>query len=415
MPFFAFMLQIIDIVAKSAAKCVQGYEGTVPNDGMHFGTPLPPSADDTTIYDYFFDKPTATWRTWTSIVPDVTIPSTAQFSDIIVPTAETTRFTHLLNLAVKHGHPFLTIGPTGTGKSIQTASYLASLPISQWAPIFVTLSARTTANMTQEQIESRLDKRGRGVFGPSVGRRAVAFVDDLNMPSKEVYGAQPPIELQRQFHDHGGWYGRDNAFRELVDLQFVAAMGPPGGGRTFVTNRYLRHFSTVALTEASDTTLTAIFQKILSWRWVAPGAPAALRPLVSQIVAATLALYHAAMAGLLPTPAKSHYVFNLRDYARVISGVMLLPPDQLGDGAVVTVRRLWVHEAFRVFGDRLTEEADQKWLLDKVRGITTSALGAPLDTLLQSLNGGGTTKVEHVRRLFFVDFMDADNPPNQRR
>jgi dynein heavy chain len=94
---------------------------------------------------------------------------------------------------------------------------------------------------------------------------------------------------------------------------------------------------------------------------------------------------------------------------------MLLPPDQLGDGAVVTVRRLWVHEAFRVFGDRLTEEADQKWLLDKVRGITTSALGAPLDTLLQSLNGGGTTKVEHVRRLFFVDFMDADNPPNQRR
>lgn len=41
-------------------------------------------------------------------------------------------------------------------------------------------------------------------------------------------------------------YGRDNLFRQMVDVQFVAAMGPPGGGRAFVTNRLLRHFSTLA-------------------------------------------------------------------------------------------------------------------------------------------------------------------------
>lgn len=43
--------------------------------------------------------------------------------------------------------------------------------------------------------------------------------------------------------------GRDNVFRQMVDVQFVAAMGPPGGGRTFVTNRYLRHFNTLALAQ----------------------------------------------------------------------------------------------------------------------------------------------------------------------
>lgn len=75
------------------------------------------------------------------------------------------------------------------------------------------------------------------------------------------------------------------------------------------------------------------------------------------MVQATMAVYKAAVTTFLPTPSKSHYVFNLRDFSRVVRGVLLVPKTHLNEGDKLV--RLWVHEVYRVFYDRLVDDQDR--------------------------------------------------------
>lgn len=53
-----------------------------------------------------------------------------------------------------------------------------------------------------------MEKRTKGVYVPLGGKSMITFMDDLNMPAKDQFGSQPPLELLRLWLDYGFWYDR---------------------------------------------------------------------------------------------------------------------------------------------------------------------------------------------------------------
>ena len=156
-------------------------------------TVMPVCEEGDTIYECRVSEQTCEWEKWTPPVwtyPQLEEDQHLDFSNLLVPTMDTTRSLYIVETMTKQCLDVLMVGGPGTAKTSTGLLYFSSLDASVMSSQLVNFSSATTMRMFQDNIESGLDKRGGKSFGPPNGMKRTIFMDDLSMPLVNDWGDQ---------------------------------------------------------------------------------------------------------------------------------------------------------------------------------------------------------------------------------
>lgn len=317
-----------------------------------------------------------------------------------------------------HQVPLLLVGATGVGKTQIVASELSKLKPEEHLVIKMNFGARTSSEGIQSNLMSKIDRKKRGSYGPKgVGQKGIWFIDDLNLPTPDTYGFQPPLELLRQYVEMGGWFDLSELkMISIVDFSIVCAMAPPGGSKSNVPNRLLRHFFVYSAAENDKQTLIRIFSKVTDWIAGRKGLGADAHRVLGFAVEASIELFQNISEKFKPTPLKPHYLFNLRDISRVFQGLNLVFTKEYNKSAL-KINRMWIHETFRVMADRFTSSKDKEAFYLAVKNVMGLKLRAQMEPTIAEILPKGTILIDSytlVEKIVFTDIMGEAIDINDR-
>uniref|UniRef100_A0AAZ3S0U6 AAA+ ATPase domain-containing protein n=1 Tax=Oncorhynchus tshawytscha TaxID=74940 RepID=A0AAZ3S0U6_ONCTS len=283
---------------------------------------IPKTQPGETIFEYMVNQ-NGDWDHWNNYVVEYIYPTdyVPDYAAILVPNVDNTRTSYLLETIAKQRKAVLLIGEQGTAKTVMIKGYTNKYDPETDLSKSLNFSSATEPTMFQRTVESYIEKRMGSTYGPPGGRRMTIFVDDINMPIVNEWGDQITNEIVRQMMEMTGMYSLDKPgdFTTIVDMQMLAAMIHPGGGRNDIPQRLKRQFTVFNCTLPSNTSIDKIFGKLLT----------------------------------------SELITDWLDLSRIWQGMLIIKADECDD--IPTLLALFKCECTRVIADRFVCFEDKVW------------------------------------------------------
>ena len=371
---------------------------------------VPDMESGDTLFEYYVNEDNTEWAPWVDRVPTWEYPKLEErpkFASLVIPTLDSVRLEFALNLVSSVDGSSLFVGGPGTAKTTTIKSFISSFDPNKMLNKPITFSSLTTPGVFQTAVEGAVEKRQGRTFGPPTGKKLIVFVDDISMPQMNDWGDQVTNEIVRQLLEQGGMYSLDKPIGDMkmiVDVQYLAAMNTPGGGKNDIPNRLKRHFCIFNVPLPSVAAINNIFGQLVAGRFAADVFSANVVAAAEKLVPITIDLWNKVQTKMLPTPAKFHYLFNMRELSKVFQGLILAERDRFKNGVQHPpfggnvkspegyLVALWRHECERVFVDKLTSYDDKNWTDSLIQKIIGETFGEKI-----------TKEVEE--RVYFVDFL----------
>jgi dynein heavy chain len=366
-------------------------------------------------YDGYFSHE-GSYVTWSSVMPVWSLPASARpglplpFSQLVVPTSESIRIEYILKCLLLHGGSVMLVGDRGTAKTSNIEMFISEYGESEtWTTRSIGFSSTSSVSSMQAALDGWVEKRQGRTFGPMGGKKMIVFVDDVSMPVINEWGDQPTNEFTRQLIEMSGCYNLERAgeWKTIVDLHWIAAMPRPSSSSNDLPPRLKRHFLVIGVPMPSQRVVLRVFGSIMDAWATLNKIPEQVQAVLSVLPAATYALLQSMLEKLLPTPAKFHYTFNIRDISRVFQGIMRINGDTHLKHAETAVS-LWFNECRSVFSDRLCSNADVK--------VFEGAILAAAYGSIATLSSGSeiiNKAVASMKQTFWVDFLSEINEEDE--